>query len=189
MIDIVKKIFFILTIIIIIITPNLFTNSTKIKFGICISYLQHVKNSDSICWKLRSRSLHCVKTYKILLYMIIMHMILESLESDFKCALIPETVKLHVGNKPKNNTLQWHTLIINTFRGPVFTIKWRSLHFILDEVRSECEQTIVNSLFICVKKLVIMMICSWLVVHAIHLNWIRSRSSIRLVDTQHNLCY
>ena len=76
-------------------------------------------------------------------------MILESLESDFKRALIDTKISQiacweHI--EPKNNTLQWHSLIINTSRGPVFTVG--SLHstqltpFILDEVRSECEQTI-----------------------------------------------
>ena len=57
-------------------------------------------------------------------------MILGSLESilnpaSFDIKIIQIACWEHI--KPENtNTLQWHTLIINTFRGPVFTM--RSLH-------------------------------------------------------------
>ena len=78
-----------------------------------------------------------------------MHVGLESLESALKSASFDTKITSiacweHV--EPKNNTLQWHILIINTLEA--LHSQWRSLHstqltpFILDEVRSEHEQTI-----------------------------------------------
>ena len=72
-----------------------------------------------------------MKTYKIIvlhdMHMILesdMHMILESLESYFKCALI-DTKSSQIACwehiEPKNTIHD--TLIINTFRGPVFAMK------------------------------------------------------------------
>ena len=82
---------------------------------------------------LRSRSLHCVKTFYKIFVLHDMHMILESLESDFKCALIDTKISQiacweHI--EPQNNTLQWHSLIINTSRGPVFTMEELAFHTI-----------------------------------------------------------
>ena len=55
-----------------------------------------------------SRSLHCMKTYKIFVLYYDMYMILESLESDFKCTLINTKISQiacweHIEQK-KNNT-------------------------------------------------------------------------------------
>ena len=56
--------------------------------------------------------------------------------------LIPKSPQLQIGT----NTLQWHSLTINTFIGPVFTMEELAFHiintFTFDEVRSEHEQTI-----------------------------------------------
>ena len=64
-----------------------------------------------------------------------MHMIFESLESDFKCALIDIKISQiayweHIIEPKKNNKLQWHSLIINTSRGPVFTMQKLAFHTI-----------------------------------------------------------
>ena len=63
-----------------------------------------------------------------------MQMILESLESilnpaSFDTKIIQIASWEHI--KPENtNTLQWHTLIINTSRGPVFTMEELAFHTI-----------------------------------------------------------
>ena len=62
-----------------------------------------------------------------------MHMGPESLESTLKSASSDTKISLiacweHA--KPENNTLQWHILIINTFRGPVFTMEELAYHTI-----------------------------------------------------------
>ena len=70
-----------------------------------------------------------------------MHVGLGSLESAFKSA----SFNIKISSTRKHNTLQWHTLIVNTSRGPVFTKE--SLHStqltscMLDEVSNQCEQT------------------------------------------------
>ena len=81
---------------------------------------------------LRSRSLHRVRTFYKIFVLHDMHMILKSLESDFKRALIDTKISQiacweHI--EPKN-TLQWHSLIINTSRGPVFTMEELAFHTI-----------------------------------------------------------
>ena len=56
-----------------------------------------------------------------------MHMGLESLESPLKSASFDISIA-HV--ELENNTLQWHSLIINTFIGPVFTMEELAFHTI-----------------------------------------------------------
>ena len=75
---------------------------------------------------------------------VILYMGLESLESALKSASFDTKITSIAHVEPENNTLQWHSLIINTF-----IAQWRSLHstqltpFTFDEVRNEHEQTIV----------------------------------------------
>ena len=75
----------------------------------------------------------CEKSFYKIFVLHDMHMILESLESDFKRALIDTKISQiacweHI--EPKNNTLQWHSLIINTSRGLVFTMEEFAFHTI-----------------------------------------------------------
>ena len=81
-----------------------------------------------------------------MLMCILRHTILESLESDFKRTLIDTKISMLGTYWTKK---QWHTLIINTCRGLVFTMHSTQLTpFILDEVKSECEQDIKPCSFI-----------------------------------------
>ena len=95
--------------------------------------LCYLVTGDSMQTILRSCSLHRVRTFYKIFVLQDMHMILESLESDFKCTLIDTKISQiacweHI--EPKNNTLQWHSLIIKTSRGPVFTMEELAFHTI-----------------------------------------------------------
>ena len=57
--------------------------------------------------------------------------LLETLKSDFKCAsLIPKSLQFRYWIR-KHNTLQQHTLIINTFRGPIYIHTFHTTPFIM----------------------------------------------------------